>query len=51
MEPKEKSCKYNGEVNLGDTEWKWCFYYNAKKEDVNCETCTQTVDPKNIAIV
>ena len=40
MEPKEKSCKYNGKVNLGDTELEWCFYYNAKMDDVNGETCT-----------
>ena len=50
MKTEEKSCKYKGKVNLGDVEWDWCFYYNAKIDDVNCETCAQAVG-KSVTIV
>ena len=32
-------CKYRRSMRIGDREWEWCFLFNAKTEDLNCEKC------------
>jgi len=32
-------CIYRGVRKLGEDEWEWCYFYNAKIGDVKCETC------------
>ena len=39
MTVTRKVCIYRGMRKLGEDEWDWCYFYNAKIGDVNCETC------------
>ena len=47
-------CKYKGLMRIGDKEWEWCFLFNAKIEDLNCEKCRHKTSaekdfpPKNL---
>ena len=39
MSKAEVDCKYKGLMRIGDKKWEWCFLFNAKIEDLNCEKC------------
>jgi len=39
MSQESEKCIYRGKIRIEKKEWSWCYLFNAKLEDLNCEKC------------